>query len=186
MTLRTVAALYIDPKGPYPKMEGVDCWDEIRDARLYNGPHPVVAHPPCGPWGRLRHMCTKQLAECGPIAVEHVRKYGGVLEHPAESKLWDFCGLPKSGVLDAYGGITLKCEQVHWGHVCQKRTWLYCVRCWHAIYPAPLPEARAIKCVSRDAKRKSSKLPRASSFECRATPAKFAEYLVNLARSVQS
>lgn len=22
-----IAALYIDPKGPYPKLSGVDCWD---------------------------------------------------------------------------------------------------------------------------------------------------------------
>ena len=42
-----IAALYIDPRGPYPKMAEVDCWDETRDARLYDGPHAIVAHPPC-------------------------------------------------------------------------------------------------------------------------------------------
>jgi hypothetical protein len=30
--MRTVAALYIDPRGPYPIMPGVDCWDEARDS----------------------------------------------------------------------------------------------------------------------------------------------------------
>jgi hypothetical protein len=53
--LRTVAALYIDPRGPYPKMPVVDCWDETRDADRYAGAAPIVAHPPCGPWGALRH-----------------------------------------------------------------------------------------------------------------------------------
>lgn len=45
-----VAALYIDPRGVYPQLTGVDCWGPDRDARTYDGPHPVVSHPPCGPW----------------------------------------------------------------------------------------------------------------------------------------
>ena len=39
----TVAALYVETNGSYFGLPGVDPWDEPRDARLYAGPHPVVA-----------------------------------------------------------------------------------------------------------------------------------------------
>ena len=42
-----VAALYVQRGGAYFGLPDVDPWDEERDARLYPGPHPVVAHPPC-------------------------------------------------------------------------------------------------------------------------------------------
>lgn len=83
-----IATLYVDPRGPYPKL-GVDCWDATRDARKYAGPGPVVAHPPCGPWGGLRHLYEGTEHDCAPRAVEQVRCWGGVLEHPRNSKLWE-------------------------------------------------------------------------------------------------
>lgn len=55
-----VAALYVDPRGPYPKLVA-EWYDAARDARTYEGPLPVVAHPPCGDelvmfwrWARAR------------------------------------------------------------------------------------------------------------------------------------
>lgn len=47
----TVAALYVETGGCYFGLEDVDPWDIHRDARLYPGPWPVVAHPPCERWG---------------------------------------------------------------------------------------------------------------------------------------
>jgi hypothetical protein len=127
--MRTVAVLYCDPRGVYSTMSGLDLWDESRDARLYAGPHPVVAHPPCARWSALCHLATQDTADCGPIAVEQVRMWGGVLEHPAGSKLWDWHGLPTPGdATDAYGGRTYEVDQVDWGHVARKRTWLYVVK----------------------------------------------------------
>lgn len=48
-----IAALYVARGGAYWDLDGVDPWDEARDARLYAGPWPVVAHPPCSAWSML-------------------------------------------------------------------------------------------------------------------------------------
>lgn len=136
-----IAALYIDPKGPYPKIAGVDCWDEARDAQLFAGPGPVVAHPPCGPWGKLKHL-SRQDPRLAVRAVRAVREFGGVLEHPDHSGLWAHCGLPRPGDLpDEWGGWSLEVEQVRWGHVARKRTWIYIVGCGFDDLP-PIPTMR--------------------------------------------
>lgn len=123
-----VAALYVDPLGPYPKMV-TEWYDEVRDARTYAGPWPVVAHPPCGPWGALRHMSRRpQDKDLAWDALAAVWEYGGVLEHPRGSKFWEAAELPRPGEpADEWGGWTLEVEQVRWGHPARKRTWLYIV-----------------------------------------------------------
>lgn len=125
-----IAALYVDTvRGPYPNIPGVDCWGEDRDATRYAGPWPVVAHPPCGHWGRYSQKAHDD-GHTGPIAVAQVRRWGGVLEHPKDSKLWRHCGMPKPGEgRDAFGGWTLLVRQLDWGHVAEKATWLYIVGC---------------------------------------------------------
>lgn len=39
-----IAALYIDERGPYVGRPDVDAWGISRDAKLYDGPHPVVGY----------------------------------------------------------------------------------------------------------------------------------------------
>lgn len=51
--MSTIAALFVDSAGCYSGLPQVDTWGIERDARLYAGPHPVVAHPPCQRWGRF-------------------------------------------------------------------------------------------------------------------------------------
>jgi hypothetical protein len=173
----TVAALYIDPRGPYPKLLGPElCWDEQRDARNYVGGLPVVAHPPCGPWGRLRRFCTRQQADLGPIAVEQVRANGGVLEHPADSRLWAHCGMPKPGEFpDAWGGRTVVVDQVDWGHPARKRTWLYLVGV-HVLGPR-----RAARQPTHVVASSLRRLPEMLKRERHITPPAFAEWLISLA-----
>lgn len=180
--MRTVAALYIDPRGPYPKMPGVDCWDEQRDARLYAGPHPVIAHPPCGPWGKLKHF-SKQDASTGPAAVAAVQLWGGVLEHPEGSKLWAHCGLPRPGELaDAFGGFTVVVDQCAYGHCTRKRTWIYVVRSFAPLLRTGGEPTHSICNGRGQVLKDGSRRPRASALQARLTPPAFAELLVSLAR----
>lgn len=179
----TVAALYIDPLGPYPALPNVECWDEQRNAKLYSGPHPVVAHPPCGPWGRLKFLNKHQDPECGFVAVAQVRAFGGVLEHPEHSSLWKACAMPEpSDGPDRFGGRTYGVRQVHWGHKCEKPTWLYVVGVEHALVRAGIRRGGTATHRVTNGSR-GQKLPRVTAFEARATPRAFAEWLLFLARS---
>lgn len=217
----------------------LDCWDATRDARLYAGPHPVVAHPPCKHWGRLRHLAKNgphafgqespacllcggepgrdvgrtcpdnSDRDCAPRAVEQVRAFGGVLEHPAGSKLWEACGLPTpqqhalvrtadtsdwEGPLfprrDEHGGWCVELDQVEWGHACRKPTWLYLVGVpREALESPPFPGREPTHGIFygrwERSGHKGPKLLGASKEIRRRTPPLFAEYLVRLARSVQ-
>lgn len=132
-----VAALYVRGDSVYKSL-GVDCWDMGRDARLYTGPFPVVAHPPCRAWGRLRHFAKARHDEkaLGLRAVWAVRKFGGVLEHPASSLLFLAAGGLRPGQrLDAFGGWVMPILQQDFGHAAPKKTWLYVVGCAPADVP---------------------------------------------------
>lgn len=83
-----IAALFVDPRGCYSKIPDIDLWDEKRDARLYVGHWPVVAHPPCSRWCRLAGLVEARWGHkkgddggCFASALASVRKWGGVLEH---------------------------------------------------------------------------------------------------------
>jgi hypothetical protein len=135
----TVAALYVDPKGVYANLPGVEVWDEARDARTYAGPWPVVAHPPCARWSRLAGFTEARFGYkrgddggCFAAALEAVRIFGGVLEHPAYSAAWDRFGLPEpyyrgGWVAGTCGGWTAYVEQGRYGLPVKKATWLYAV-----------------------------------------------------------
>lgn len=138
---RLVSCLFVETDGAYFGIPNVDPWDESRDARKYAGPNPVVAHPPCQRWGRFWHGSTRKPHQfklgddggCFAAALAAVRKWGGVLEHPCDSKAWKAYGLtpPKrhAGWQPAGDGLGWTCyvEQGHYGHMSRKPTWLYAV-----------------------------------------------------------
>lgn len=184
-----VAALYVRKGGVYWDRDEVDAWDEKRDARLYDGPFPVVAHPPCGPWSKLRHLCTRQDPSCGPRAVQQVQRWGGVLEHPQHSTLWQHCGLPTPAqATDGFGGRTFLVRQVDWGHQCEKPTWLYIVRGNQSSIASRIRRRAgrgvATHCVCTGP-RQLVRLPVASKRMKDSTPAAFAEFLLSIARQCE-
>lgn len=154
-----IAALYVETDGAYFGLPGVDPWDEARDARRYSGPHPVVAHPPCQRWGRYATGTPNKPNlykvgddnGCFAAALAAVRTHGGVIEHPADSKAWEYFGLrkpPRSGgwvKADELGGFTCYVEQGHYGHLSRKGTWLLA----YGVNQEDLPELKWGRCEQR-------------------------------------
>lgn len=138
-----IAALYVERGGVYYDLpEAVDPWDETRDARLYDGPWPVIAHPPCNRWCRfapgIETRFGYKVGDDGgrfAAALDAVRTFGGVLEHPAYSLAWRAFGLPEpratagwtASFFDPAHGLSCYIEQGRYGHKMRKATWLYAV-----------------------------------------------------------
>ena len=143
MTSAKIAALFVETGGCYYGLPDVEPWDEARDARQYDGPYPVVAHPPCQRWGKMwfgSPLVVKQSGArkvkgddggCFAAALASVRRWGGVLEHPWGSHAWPHFGLntpPREGrwiTADFEGGWTCCVEQGRYGHYARKPTLLY-------------------------------------------------------------
>ena len=179
-----VAVLFAARRSIYKALgPALDVYDAERDARTWPGGCPVIAHPPCRSWGRLSHLSKAPAAErlLGFHAVDCVRRYGGVLEHPEGSALWPCASLPRPGLVgrsrvrtDRFGGYTLSVDQSWWGHRAPKRTWLYVV----GVSPTRLP------LFSPSFLAPSSLVESMGYRERAATPRDFALWLVELARSV--
>lgn len=180
-----VAALFVRPDSIYKTLSGVDAWDMARDARRWPGGAPVVAHPDCGPWAKLRQFCklSPERKALAPLAVGLVQRWGGVLEHPAESMLWAHCGLPLPGrAPDRFGGWTAQIRQCDWGHKAEKLTWLYIVGCHPDDLPAlpPPGEPTGVIKPQRGIPRDGRKI--VTKAEREHTPPPLAVWLVEVAR----
>ncbi len=192
----TVAALYVETNGVYYDLPDVDPWDEQRDARMYAGPWPVVAHPPCGTWSR--NLCFVNEARwgkkvgddagCFKAALFDVRRWGGVLEHPAYSVAWERFHLPRptagGWTSDLLGdpGSTIEVSQVAFGHAARKRTWLYAVGCSLPELTNAEPAHTAIIGANIHTGPRSSH-PRMKGGLAQLTPAAFRDVLLDMARS---
>lgn len=195
-----IAALFVQKNGAYFGLPGVDPWDEARDARTYPGPHPVVAHPPCSRWCRLAGFVEARWGHkrgddggCFASALASVRRWGGVLEHPAYSDAWSAFGLPIPPASGGWqrgvcGGWSAHVEQGRYGHRAKKATWLYA----HGVeLPSlrwgALPDRESQALVSWCGNRVASGevRPRLGKKAASATPREFREVLIAMARSVR-
>jgi len=198
-----VAALYTLPRSsPYLSIAGVDCWDKKRNAMCYPGPFPVIMHPPCAPWSlAVAHQLIPSLDQhpvLAQLAVFQVQRWCGILEQPADSRLWGKLRLPypegyfakavAGPRFDAWGGWTLEVEQGDFGHKLRKRTWLYMVGIDSgdvSMPPRRPPPGRNLGKIRTDKRSgrtwRRSVLGDLSPDDRKRTPPAFADWLVELA-----
>jgi hypothetical protein len=196
---RTVAALYVAAKGCYYGLDGVEPWGlPDRDAREYAGPHPVVAHPPCTRWCRLAGLVEARWGHkrgddggCFAAALASVRRWGGVLEHPADTKAWAAYDLPDPQRHGGWsrglcGGWACHVEQGRYGHPAKKATWLYAYGCdlpslrWGSTLDA---ESTAMVSWCGNRTKRMPDRPRLGQRAASATPHEFRDVLLAMARS---
>lgn len=191
----TVAAIFVEKDGCYSNLPGVDPWDIDRDARKYEGPHPVIAHPPCHRWGKLanvnfvrwggEHNRPGNDGGCFATALHAVRLWGGVLEHPAQSYAWEWFGLNKPrgiGWQRSFSGYWV-CEvwQSAYGHKANKATWLFYNG---SAPPQKMNWARPTgshQVGFQDQRGKAANKPTLSPAEAKATPIAFRDALISIA-----
>jgi hypothetical protein len=188
-----VAALFVQKDGVYFNRPDVDPWDEERDAMKYAGPLPVVAHPPCARWcmlaGLVEARYGHKVGDDGgafAFALDAVRQWCGVLEHPAWTKAWYAHDLtpPNRGgwcrTLD--GGWVAHIEQGLYGHDARKATWLYAYGV-DFLPSLDWGDAEPTAMVSWADKDCRPELQRISKAQASKTPAAFAELLIRIAKS---
>lgn len=116
---------------------------------------------------------------CFAAALDSVRRFGGVLEHPAFSLAWKAFELPVPGERDC-SGLCVSVRQADFGHGAEKATWLYCVGVELPAIPLVLGDAPMVVHFSRTSRGRRPLLPKRLRA---ATPPLFAAWLLSAARS---
>lgn len=190
-----IAALFVQSNGTYFNDPRFDPWDELRDARKYKGPWPVIAHPPCQRWGRLglanwhrwggEHNRPGNDQGCFASALASVREYGGVLEHPAGTMAWPAFGIPRPKPFrwDRVSAREWVCEvwQSAYGHRANKATWLLYVSDYAPFELNWLRPVGTHQVGFQDRRGKAKNKPTLSKKEANMTPEPFKELLYQLA-----
>lgn len=189
-----ISALFVWNGGPYFGDERIDPWPEERDARLYDGDNPVIAHPPCQLWGKMakvnfsrwggEHNRPGNDGGCFASALASVNRCGGVLEHPAGTYAWSEFGIerPVMGKWIKSGeGWVCEVWQSAYGHKANKATWLY-YRGNKKPFDLDWSRPKGTHQIGfPDARGKSKNKPTLSKKDANFTPPRFKEVLIELA-----
>lgn len=176
-----IAILCASPKSAYFRLKGVQIFDRRRDARSFGGGMAIVAHPPCRAWSaHCGHQAKPEPGEkdLGLWCVEQVRRWGGVLEQPANSRLWAAAGLPVPGQPESVDSWSAEVWQAWWGYPMRKATWLYFSKIRECDVEFPF------RLHPRGGDRRAEQVM--SRHQRSATTPEFAEWLVGVAQKVRS
>lgn len=132
-----IPVLFTQVDSNYNLFDCFDTYDKNRNAFTYYNRLPLIAHPPCRKFSRLRTFSTAPVKEkqCAFFALSQVRQFGGILEHPRSSTLWQAGNFDLSGHIDNYGGFLRSVNLSWFGFPAEKKTMLYFV----GISPDELP-----------------------------------------------
>ena len=175
-----IPVLFTESDSNYKLFANLDAYDLERNAFTYSDRLPLIAHPPCRLFSRLRKFSTAPAQEkkCAFFALSKIRQFGGILEHPRSSLLWTTGNFDLSGNVDSYGGFLRSVNLSWFGFPCQKKTMLYFV----GISPSQLPAFPlcfdAITHQISSSKRKS--LPEISKNSRSSTPVAMIAYFIQV------
>tara|TARA_Y100001972_G_scaffold120275_1_gene162579 strand:- start:1383 stop:1865 length:483 start_codon:yes stop_codon:yes gene_type:complete len=147
-----IAVLCADTLSNYFKIisPDLDIYTIERPAQNYKGTDPVIAHPPCPQWSKLRAFAkfSQVDLDLAAFCVDKVQLNGGILEHPEGSTIFKHFGLYPIYSVD----------QSWWGFRARKRTYLYLNGFKLLPYPA-MPPKVPDKRVDQLNKRIRSRMP---------------------------
>lgn len=182
-----VKVLFCEEKTIYSKL-GCDTYNKERNALTCKSAEPCIYHPPCRTWGRLRKLCGNYPGEhlLAVWSIFRIWRYGGVLEHPAGSKLWKLLNLPLPGSgVDSRGGFSLSIDQHWFGHPCKKNTWLYIKGINQSEIPEyEIPFTYVTHCISST--NKSIGMKEVSKNWRNRTPEKLASFMIQIILTIKN
>ena len=200
-----IAALFVQYGGTYYGLDNVIPYGiggkrgtyRNRSAMDYFGPHPVIAHPECSVWCRQARVNESRYGHkvgndggMFDFALRTVRRYGGVLEHPAFTLAWPHFKLPSPPPAgwEATGDGAWVCQvaQRNYGHKATKKTWLYVVtprKPPELIWGDGPPPGAWISTDRPRAELAAMGISQLSKREAKRTPPAFRDLLISIAES---